>query len=59
MNKTTARFGQGMRPNISISHQLNGRVKDYAKRNDLDLTEAYRHVIETGIEELERKESRE
>ncbi len=41
-----------MRPNIQISHQLNGRVKDYATENDLTLEEAYQIIIETGLEEL-------
>lgn len=42
-----------MRPNIQISHQLNGRVKDYAAENDLTAEEAYREIIEAGIEALE------
>lgn len=46
-------IGTHMRPNIQITHQLNGRVKDYAAANELDLDEAYREVIETGLEELE------
>jgi hypothetical protein len=41
-----------MRPNINISHQLNGRVKDYAAEHDLELAEAYRQIIETGLDEL-------
>ena len=45
--------GAGMRPNIQISHTLNGRVKDYADANDMDLSEAYRLIIKTGLEELE------
>ena len=43
----------GMRPNIDITHTLNGRVKDYAEENDLNLGEAYTQIIETGLEELE------
>lgn len=43
-----------MRPNIQISHQLNGRVKDYAAANGLTTEEAYKQVIEAGLEELER-----
>lgn len=46
-------FGRTMRPNIQISHQLNGRVKDYAAEQDLDLDEAYRKIINTGLDELE------
>lgn len=45
-----------MRPNIDITHQQNGRVKDYAARNDLDLPEAYRLIIERGLDELEAEE---
>ena len=41
-----------MRPNIDISYQLNGRVKDFAAENDLRLVEAYTLVIETGLDEL-------
>ncbi len=39
-----------MRPNIDISHTLNGRVKDYAERQGVSLEEAYREVIKTGLE---------
>ena len=39
-----------MRPNIDISHTLNGRVKDYAERQGVSLEEAYREVIEAGLE---------
>lgn len=46
-----------MRPNIEITHQLNGRVKDYAARNDLNLGEAYKRVITRGLEALEGEES--
>lgn len=42
-----------MRPDIDISHQLNGRVKDYAEQKDLPLKEAYENVIQRGISELE------
>lgn len=42
-----------MRPNIQISHQLNGRVKDYAAANDLSTDEAYKQIIQTGLKELE------
>lgn len=45
-----------MRPNIEITHQLNGRVKDYAAEHDLDLSEAYKRIIETGLEELEARD---
>ena len=42
-----------MRPNIQISHQLNGRVKDYAVRHDLTTEEAYKRIINAGLDELE------
>ncbi len=42
-----------MRPNIDISHTLNGRVKDYAEQQDVSLEEAYREIIEAGLDELE------
>jgi len=42
-----------MRPNIDISHTLNGRVKDYAEQQDVTLEEAYREVIEAGVEAVE------
>jgi hypothetical protein len=34
-----------MRPNIDISHTLNGRVKDYAEQQDVSL--------EAGLEAVE------
>ena len=42
-----------MRPNIDVSHTLNGRVKDYAEQQDIDLTDAYQEVIEAGLEAVE------
>jgi len=42
-----------MRPNIDISHTLNGRVKDYAEQQDLPLDEAYREISEAGLEAVE------
>jgi len=45
-----------MRPNIDISHTLNGRVKDYAEANDLSLDEAYIEVLETGLDTLETQD---
>ncbi len=44
-----------MRPNIDISHTLNGQVKDYAEKQDQPLEEAYREVIEAGLEALETR----
>jgi len=42
-----------MRPNIDISYTLNGRVKDYAKQQNMALDEAYRKIIEAGLEAVE------
>lgn len=44
-----------MRPNIDISHTLNGRVKDLAEaqNKNISLQEMYLQVIERGVEELE------
>ncbi|WP_262180228.1 hypothetical protein [Haloarcula laminariae] len=42
-----------MRPNIDVSHTLNGQVKDYAEQQEIDLTEAYQEVIEAGLEAVE------
>ena len=42
-----------MRPNIRISHALNGRVKDYAAEHSLSTSEAYKQIIKTGLDELE------
>ncbi len=42
-----------MRPNIDISHTLNGRVKDYAEQQDMSLEKAYREIIEAGLEAVE------
>jgi predicted DNA-binding protein len=42
-----------MRPNIDISHTLNGRVKDYAEQQEESLEEAYREIIEAGLEAME------
>ena len=42
-----------MRPNINITHTLNGRVKDYAERQDVSLEEAYQEIIKAGLEAVE------
>jgi hypothetical protein len=42
-----------MRPNIDISHTLNGRVKDYAKQQDMALDEAYQEIIKAGLDAVE------
>lgn len=48
--------GARMRPNIQISHVLNGRVKDYAAEHDLTTAEAYERIIKRGLEELEAED---
>ncbi|WP_165351489.1 hypothetical protein [Halogeometricum borinquense] len=42
-----------MRPNIDISHTLNGRVRDYAEEQGMALDEAYREIIKAGLEAVE------
>lgn len=42
-----------VRPNIRITHTMNGRVKDYADQNEMTFEEAYREIIEVGLEQLE------
>jgi hypothetical protein len=42
-----------MRPNIQISHALNGRVKDYAADHDLSTPEAYERIIRAGLADLD------
>jgi hypothetical protein len=44
---------EAMRPNINITHTLNGRVKDYAELENKSLEEAYREIIEAGLEAVE------
>jgi len=46
-----------MRPNIDVSHTLNGRVKDYAEQQGIDLTEAYQEVIEAGLDAVEHPDN--
>ena len=53
MSKSTSDKRAGMRPNIRVSHTMNGRVKDFAERNDLNTDEAYRLLISAGLEEFE------
>jgi len=47
-----------MRPNIDISHTLNGRVKDYAEEQHVSLEEAYREIIEAGLEAVEHPDEK-
>lgn len=53
MTKSQSDVASGVRPNIQITHTLNGRVKDYADANDLTLQEAYQQIIETGLKDLQ------
>lgn len=46
-----------MRPDIRVPRQLDGRVRDYAERNDVEWRDAYRRAIEAGIERLEDEET--
>lgn len=39
-----------MRPNIRISHTLNGRVKDYAAEHGMSVPEAYEEIITAGLD---------
>lgn len=41
-----------MRPNIDVTHSLNGKVKDYAKEHDLTTDEAYQRIIEAGLDAI-------
>jgi len=42
-----------MRPNVDITHQLNGRVKDIAEANDWTVPEAYEYIIRSGVSMIE------
>lgn len=42
-----------MRPGCDIPHELGGRVRDLAEQRDLTIDEAYRHVIERGLDAIE------
>jgi hypothetical protein len=45
-----------MRPNVEITHTLQGRVKDFAEEEDLTLSEAYTELLNAGLETLETQE---
>jgi len=49
MSNRQAAVKTTMRPNIRISHALNGRVKDYAAENHLKTGEAYEEIIKAGL----------
>lgn len=44
-----------MRPNIQITHRLNGRVKDLAEARNETVEETYQAVIKAGVEALENE----
>ena len=41
-----------MRPNVEITHTLQGRIKDFAEERDLSLSEAYTELLEAGLDTL-------
>lgn len=41
-----------MRPDIDISYQVNGEIKDYAAERGLSVSEAYRQIIRVGLAEM-------
>ena len=45
-----------MRPNVEITHTLQGRIKDFAEERDLTLSEAYTELLEVGLDTLETQE---
>jgi 2-iminoacetate synthase ThiH len=45
-----------MRPNVEITHTLQGRIKDFAEERDLSLSEAYTELLEAGLDTLETQD---
>ena len=45
-----------MRPNVEITHTLQGRIKDFAEERDLTLSEAYTELLEAGLDALETQD---
>ena len=45
-----------MRPNVEITHTLQGRIKDFAEERDLTLSEAYTELLEAGLKTLETQD---
>ena len=45
-----------MRPNVEITHTLQGRIKDFAEEEDVTLSEAYTELLNAGLETLETQE---
>ena len=45
-----------MRPNVEITHTLQGRIKDFAEERDLSLSEAYTELLEAGLDAFETQD---
>ena len=45
-----------MRPNVEITHTLQGRIKDFAEKRDLTLSEAYTELLEAGLNTFETQD---
>jgi len=45
-----------MRPNVEITHTLQGRIKDFAEERDLTLSEAYTELLGAGLDTLETQD---
>jgi len=45
-----------MRPNVEITHTLQGRIKDFAEERDQTLSEAYTELLEEGLDTLETQD---
>jgi len=45
-----------MRPNVEITHTLQGRIKDFAEERDMTLSEAYTELLEAGLDTLETQD---
>ncbi len=46
---------KSMSPNIDITHETHGKVKDYAENTEQNLTEAYEELLNAGIESLKQQ----
>lgn len=42
-----------MRPNVDLSYQTHGAVKDFADDRDISLTEAYERLLNAGLDAVE------
>jgi 2-iminoacetate synthase ThiH len=45
-----------MRPNVEITHTLQGRIKDFAEERDLSLSEAYTELLEAGLDSIKTQD---